>query len=100
MEPGEPRRSSTVVRAVLTVFVALSASLFLLFILGPVAGLVGAGGARGIRALGGDSELRASLMLTATTATIASLLGVIGGTPLAYLLARKSFRGRALVAAL
>lgn len=76
------------------------ASLFLLFILGPVAGLVGAGGMRGIVALSSDAELRASLALTAITATVATLLGVIGGTPLAYLLARKSFRGRALVAAM
>lgn len=94
------RRGSVVVRAAASVGVALAASLFLLFILGPVVGLVGAGGRRGIGVLASDSELRASLLLTATTATIAALLGVIGGTPLAYLLARKSFRGRALVAAL
>lgn len=94
------RRSNAVARALLGVFVALAASVFLLFIVGPVAGLVGAGGIRGVRALGSDAELRVSLSLTAVTATVASLLGVIGGTPLAYLLARRSFRGRALVAAL
>jgi molybdate/tungstate transport system permease protein len=94
------RGSNVVGRAVLGVLVALAASLFLLFIVGPVVGLVGAGGLRGVRALGSDAELRASLSLTAITATIASVLGVIGGTPLAYLLARKSFRGRAVVAAL
>jgi molybdate/tungstate transport system permease protein len=82
------------------VLLALLASAFLLFILGPVIGLVGAGGARGVAALSSDSELRASLALTAVTATIASLLGVIGGTPLAYLLARRSFRGRTVLAAL
>jgi molybdate/tungstate transport system permease protein len=96
----EAHGSRTVVRAVASVVVAISASLFLLFILGPVVGLVGAGGARGVAALGSDAELRASLALTAVAATIASLLGVLGGTPLAYLLARKSFRGRAVVAAL
>ncbi|HEY4307161.1 MAG TPA: ABC transporter permease [Gemmatimonadaceae bacterium] len=98
--PADSARSSAVARAAVGVFVAISASLFLLFILGPVFGLVGAGGMRGIAALGSDSELRASLSLTAITATIASLLGVIGGTPLAYLLARRSFRGRAVLAAL
>jgi molybdate/tungstate transport system permease protein len=96
----ESSRSSAVVRATIGALVALAASLFLLFILGPVVGLVGAGGVRGVASLSSDAELRASLILTAVTATIASLLGVIGGTPLAYLLARKSFRGRALVAAL
>lgn len=95
-----PSRSNVTVHAILGVLVAISASLFLLFILGPVVGLVGAGGVRGVAALGSDAELRASLTLTAVTATTASLLGVIGGTPLAYLLARKSFRGRALIAAL
>jgi len=85
---------------VLTVVVAICASLFLLFILGPVVGLVASGGARGIGALGSDAELRASLLLTVVTATVATLLGVLGGTPLAYLLARRAFRGRALLAAL
>jgi molybdate/tungstate transport system permease protein len=97
---ADQHRSTAVVRGGVGVFVAVSASLFLLFIVGPVVGLVGAGGLRGVAALGSDAELRASLILTAVTATIASLLGVIGGTPLAYLLARKSFRGRAVLAAL
>jgi len=93
-------RSSATARAVLTVVVAAVTSLFLLFILAPVAGLVAAGGARGLSHLGADSELRASLWLTVVTATTATLLGVIGGTPLAYLLARRAFPGRALAAAL
>jgi molybdate/tungstate transport system permease protein len=82
------------------VVVAAVTSLFLLFILAPVAGLVAAGGARGLSHLGADSELRASLWLTVVTATTATLFGVIGGTPLAYLLARRAFPGRALAAAL
>ena len=87
-------------RAVATVLVAICASLFLLFIVGPVVGLVAAGGARGVGALTTDAELRASLLLTVATATAATLLGVIGGTPLAYLLARRDFRGRAVLAAI
>jgi len=98
--PFAPRPSRAVSRAILGVAVALCASVFLLFILGPVAGLVAAGGARGLAALGSDHELRASLGLTAIAATAATFLGVVGGTPLAYLLARKRFRGRAIVAAL
>jgi len=85
---------------VASIVVALIASIFLLFIVGPVAGLVGAGGARGVGALGSDSELRQSLVLTALTATTATLLGIAGGTPIAYVLARRTFRGKAFLAAI
>jgi molybdate/tungstate transport system permease protein len=44
--------------------------------------------------------LRGALVLTISTATVATLLGFAGGTPLAYLLARRRFRGRAVLAAL
>ena len=79
--------------------VALGAVLLVLFLVAPLATLVGAGGAEGLAALFGDAELRASLLLTAATATAATFLGVLGGTPLAHLLARRRFRGRALLAA-
>ena len=95
----EPRRPSAVARAAGTVLVASVSSLFLLFILAPVAGLVASGGGRGLASLSSDHELRASLLLTATTATIATALGVLGATPLAYLLARRRFTGRALLSA-
>ena len=95
----EPRRPSTLGRAAGTVLVAVISSLFLLFILAPVVGLVASGGGRGLKSLASDRELRASLLLTATTATIATLLGVLGATPLAYLLARRQFTGRAIVSA-
>jgi molybdate/tungstate transport system permease protein len=82
------------------VAVAIVSSLFLLFILAPLVGLVSAGGGRGIAALASDHELRDSLARTALTATVATLLGVVFATPLAYLLARRSFPGRSVVAAL
>ena len=87
-------------RGVGTVAIAIVSSVFLLFILGPIVGLLSAGGARGVAGLASDAELRSSLMLTIVTATIATVLGVVGATPLAYLLARRSFRGRAVVSAL
>jgi molybdate/tungstate transport system permease protein len=83
-----------------SVLAALAGSLFLLFLLAPLAQLVAAGGAEGATKLFGDDELRGSLALTALTATAATVLGVLGGTPLAYLLERRRFRGRALLAAL
>ena len=84
---------------VLSVAIALAASLFLLFIVAPLAGLVGGGGASGIRLLFSDAELRASLLLTIACASLATLLGILGATPIAYLLARGRFRGRSLMAA-
>jgi molybdate/tungstate transport system permease protein len=96
----EPWRPSPGRRAVLTVLVGLLSSLFLLFILAPVVGLVASGGARGVSSFGGDHELRAALALTALTATLATVLGILGGTPIAYVLARRQFAGRALLAAL
>lgn len=83
-----------------SVVAALLASLFLLFLFAPIVRLIVSGGAGGVGRLFSDSELRGALGLTALTATTATLLGVLGGTPLAYLLARRAFRGRAVVAAL
>jgi len=94
-----PRQPNPVARAAIAVVVALVASLFLLFVLAPVVGLVATGGGRGLSTLGRDAELRASLALTAMTATLATILGVVGGTPIAYLLARRDFPGRSIVAA-
>ena len=85
---------------ILSIVVALAASLFLLFLVAPLVGLVGVGGASGIGQLASDAELRASLLLTIGTATLATLLGVVGATPIAYALARGGFRGRSLLAAI
>ncbi len=82
-----------------SVVTALVASCFLLFLAAPVGQLVSAAGARGLAELGSDPELRDALALTAVTATIATVAGVVGGTPIAYLIARYAFRGRALLAA-
>ncbi len=83
----------------LSVAAALAASLLLLFLAAPLIELVGIGGAEGLRRLGSDGELRASLALTALCATAATLLGVTCATPLAYLLARRDFPGRAVLSA-
>ncbi len=92
--------SSRAAHRAASVLAALGGSLFLLFLLAPLAQLVAAGGADGAAKLFTDAELRKSLALTALTATAATALGVMGGTPLAYLLERRRFRGRALLAAL
>ena len=94
-----PRPRTGVVHRLASVLAALAASLLLLFLFAPLAELIVVGGASGVGKLGTDAELRRSLALTAVTATTATALGILGGTPLAYLLARRSFRGRALVEA-
>ena len=83
-----------------SIVVALCGSLLLLFLAVPVGDLAITAGPSGVRRLFDDAELRAALVLTGVTATITVLLGIIGGTPLAYLLARREFRGRAIVAAI
>lgn len=82
------------------IIAALASSLLLLFLAVPIGKLIASGGAAGVRQLASDAELRSALSLTAVTATVATLLGVLGGTPLAYLLARRDFRGRAVLSAL
>ncbi len=47
-----------------------------------------------------DPELQASIALTVAAASVATLLAAVFGLPLAYLLARRRFRGRRLIQAL
>jgi molybdate/tungstate transport system permease protein len=97
---GHPRPPTTLGNAVASVVVAVATSLLLLFIAAPLVGLVGGSGAAAIRGLISDAELRSSLGLTVAAATLATLLGAAGATPLAYALARGRFRGRAALSAL
>ncbi|HEY7877580.1 MAG TPA: ABC transporter permease [Gemmatimonadaceae bacterium] len=96
--PGRPGGGGEAHRAA-SIIAGLCGSLFLLFLVAPIARLVATGGAAGVGKLVSDAELRSALWLTAVTATTAMCVGALGGTPLAYLLARRDFRGRAVVAA-
>jgi molybdate/tungstate transport system permease protein len=99
MDAGRPVRDGRASHRAASIVAALAASALLLFLAVPILQLVAAGGAEGLGRLGSDGELRTSLALTAVTATVATLLGVIGGTPLAYVLARRDFPGRAVLSA-
>ncbi|MFL5578388.1 MAG: ABC transporter permease [Gemmatimonadaceae bacterium] len=95
--PGAPNEIG---RRAATAGAAAAAGLFVLFLAVPVVQLVLLAGGSGLGKLASDGELRGSLWLTWAAATGATLLGVVGGTPLAWALARRPFRGRALVSAL
>ena len=65
----------------------------------PVLALLIRAGMPGLAQLSADRELREALWLTAQTATLATFLTVLLGTPLAYLLARGRMPAGALVGA-
>jgi molybdate/tungstate transport system permease protein len=68
-----------------------------LFIVGPLLRLLMMASPAGLSDALADPELRASIGLTVVTATVATLIGVVFGLPLAYLLARQRFPGRRIV---
>jgi molybdate/tungstate transport system permease protein len=96
--PAAPRGKLRAAAA--NALIAAVVGLFLLFMLLPTTRLVASGGAEGLRRLSGDPELRSALWLTLGCATAAMLIAIVGGGPLAYLLARKSFPGKSVIAAL
>ena len=74
------------------------AALVLFFAL-PIALLVAAG-AGGLASAARDPELARSLAITFGTATTATLVAALTGSPVAYVLARRRFSGRSLLAAI
>ncbi len=82
--------------------IALAAlgALLVLFIVGPLLRLLLLATPASLREALQDQELHASIALTLATATAATLLALVLGVPLAYLLARRSFRGRQLIEAI
>jgi len=74
-------------------------ALLVLFIVGPLLRLLLLATPASLGAAAGDAELHQSILLTIGTATAATVLAAAMGVPLAYLLARRSFRGRRLVEA-
>ena len=83
-----------------SVGVAAGAALLVALLVLPVGALVVRGGVDGVRQLAVDAELQRALGLTAVAATLATLVTLVLGTPLAYLLARNRLPAGSLVAAL
>ena len=74
-------------------------ALLILFIVGPLLRLLLLATPGSLGEALRDQELRSSIALTLGTATTATLVGALLGVPLAYLLARRTFRGRRLIEA-
>ena len=87
-------------RVLLAAVATLGGSLLVLALVLPVGTLVSAAGVTGIASALVDRDVVRSILLTVLSATAATLLAIIGGIPVAYLLARVPFRGRSIVEAL
>jgi molybdate/tungstate transport system permease protein len=74
------------------------AALLVLFVAGPLLRLLLHASPASLGSALQDPELLASIWLTVLTATVATLLSVLLGVPMAYLLARVPFPGRRLIA--
>ncbi|MCC7052407.1 MAG: ABC transporter permease [Gemmatimonadaceae bacterium] len=88
------------VRQVLLALATLLASLLVVALLLPAGTLLSGAGAGGLLTAFLDREVLQAIGLTLLSATIATALAVAGGIPVAYLLARVPFRGRAVLEAL
>ncbi len=100
--PDQPRnsRASRGWDPLQLAFAALG-GLVLLFIVAPLVGLFFMGGEPADRAgAAANPEVRESIWLTLWTAMAATLLLAVAAIPLAYLLARREFRGKRLVTGL
>ncbi len=83
-----------------TIGAGAGAIILLVLLALPVGALVLRGGAEGIAQLVGDPELQRALALTAATATGATVVTMLLGTPLAYFLARDRVPAGRFVSAL
>ena len=78
----------------------LLASLLLGFVLVPLLGLADSESASALRQVAAMPEARAAIAMSLFAAAIAAILAGLFGVPLAWLLARAAFPGRAVVAAI
>ncbi|MGB9620468.1 MAG: ABC transporter permease subunit [Armatimonadota bacterium] len=76
---------------------ALLASLLVLFIVAPILGMIVASSVSELRGAALDREVTDSIRLTLWAALAATIICTLAGVPLAYLLARKDFRGKSLL---
>ncbi|MDX2193860.1 MAG: ABC transporter permease [Gemmatimonadales bacterium] len=94
MTPAAPAdRPALLPRALL----ALAVATLMLLVVGPLLRLLLEASPASLGAALADAEVRGAIGLTVLTASAATLLGVLLGVPVAWLLARRPFPGRTLV---
>ena len=84
----------------MNVVFAILAMLLLIFILAPIVKMVFWSSPGTLWNTLHDESVYSSILLTITAGLIATLIGMVVGVPLAYLLARRQFRGKRLLEAL
>jgi molybdate/tungstate transport system permease protein len=76
---------------------ALLGSLVVLFVVAPLVGMILASSVSELRGAALDKQVTDSIRLTLSAALVATVICTLAGIPLAYLLARKVFRGKSFV---
>lgn len=84
----------------LSLIFSLLGACIVLFLLAPLLKIFFSSPVGGLREALTDSEVRRSIALTLICALWATVIGTLLGVPLAYLLARRSFRGKHFIEAL
>ena len=92
-ETGRPRRHPAIFAVVSWVL----GLLLLVFVAAPVVALVTGTSPTTFFSTLGESDVRQALLVSVEAAVLATALAAVGGIPLAYLLARRSFPGKRLV---
>jgi molybdate/tungstate transport system permease protein len=97
---ADPAKPSPRGQSWFTLALAFASSLLILLIAAPLVGLVLTSSANDLGQAVRDPEVVGSIQLTLAAAGLAAVACSFGGIPLAYLLSRRRFRGRATLLAL
>jgi molybdate/tungstate transport system permease protein len=84
----------------LTLIFSFLGALIVLFLIAPIIRMFFAGSYEGFADALSSPEVQSSIALTMGCALVATLLGMVVGVPLAYLLARRSFFGKRFIEAI
>lgn len=98
-EPHDAQRAVPGRRWIFHLALALAGSIVVLLVVAPLLGMVVATSLSDLSAAARDRQVLESLRVTLMAAFWATVVSTLGGVPLAWLLARRRFRGRSLLLA-
>lgn len=98
-EPSDGVKGAPGRRWIFHLALALAGSLVVLLVVAPLLGMVVSTSLSDLSAAARDRQVLESLRVTLVAAFWATLVATLGGVPLAWLLARRRFRGRSLLLA-